>query len=1312
MNLHRPTPRLTDFTLRLLQLLLLAFLHQALQADTALWKPVAGHIQTRWAKDVNPARTLPEYPRPQLTRDAWINLNGLWDYSIHPTNQPAPARYDGLILVPFPVESSLSGVARMVGPTNRLEYHRAFTIPVNWKGQRILLHFGAVDWEANVAVNGRVVGSHQGGYDPFTVDITDALQATGLQHLAVSVWDPSDAGPQPRGKQVSKPGGIWYTPTTGIWQTPWLEPVPANHIEGLRITPDLDSASVSVEGQILGATTPQSLKVEILSQGKPVQQGTVHFDPSSASAPAQWRGTVKLKVPNPRPWSPDSPHLYDLRVTLIANGKRRDQVGSYFGLRKSSLARDASGVLRMQLNNQPLFQVGPLDQGFWPDGLYTAPTDEALRSDIEMTRKLGFNLARKHVKVEPDRWYYWCDKLGLLVWQDMPSGDRSAPWKGPSGIDGKEMIRTPESAAIYERELKAIIDSRYNHPSIVTWVPFNEGWGQFDTARILNWVMQYDPTRLVDGASGGNHVPAGHILDHHQYPGPGAPEEVRDRARVLGEFGGLGLPIPGHTWQEEKNWGYRSFKTVEEVTQAYLDLIIRLKPMVEAKGLSAAIYTQTTDVEVEINGLMTYDREIVKLAPDKIAAANRELHHLVKANPAPPSAAPPAVENASQSAARFSGAVVTAQSKASAAVRVPTAPRSGLYTQNRAPLLPAPFMKLPIGSIQPKGWLRHQLELEASGMTGHLEELSPWLDFSKSSWSSKDGSGKFGWEEMPYWLKGFGDLGYVLGDERIQTQTRKWIDAILQTQREDGYYGPRMLLTSLEGKPDLWPHMLVNNILQSYHERTGDGRVIPFLLNYHRWLHQQPATTFTHGYWPHIRWGDNIETCHWLYNRTGEPFLLELAERIHRNMAAWRDGVINWHNVNLAQGFREPGVFFTQSAAERDLAQAEANYLEITGRYGQFPGGGFAGDENCRPGHTDPRQGFETCGMVEFTHSFEMLTRISGDVRWADRAEEIAFNSLPAALTPDWKGLHYLTCANQVQLDRETKAPVLENGGTMVSYSPFEVYRCCQHNVSHGWPYYAEELWLATADHGLAASLYAASQVTAKVGDGTRVTWTESTDYPFDDTISLKLSTQKSVEFPLHLRIPRWATGSTLTMNGRKQEVAVAPGTFAILKRQWRNGDIVTLKLPMPLRVRTWDQNRNAVSIDRGPLTYSLKIKERWASHGSRHPQWPEWEVFPESPWNYGLVLDPAHPERTVSVHRRSGPLAANPFTHEGSPIELQAKARRIPTWTMDALHLVGSLPASPVTTTEPEETVTLIPMGAARLRITSFPTATSPATP
>jgi len=634
----------------------------------------------------------------------------------------------------------------------------------------------------------------------------------------------------------------------------------------------------------------------------------------------------------------------------------------------------------------------------------------------------------------------------------------------------------------------------------------------------------------------------------------------------------------------------------------------------------------------------------------------------------------------------------------------PAASTDLLYAANRPPLLPSPLIKLPIGSIKPKGWLRHQLELEAKGLTGRLEELSKWCKFEGNAWTDPHGQGENGWEEVPYWLKGYADLGYVLGDEAIIKNARRWIDAVLASQEPDGWFGPRANKTGLKGKPDLWPHMVMCNVLQSFYEFSGDKGVLPFLTKYFKWLSTQPDENFGAGYWPRIRFGDNIETIYWLYNRTGEPWLLDLARRIHENMEPWSTGVHNWHNVNLAQGFREPGVYYQQAKEERFLRAAENNYDTIMNLYGQFPGGGFAGDENCRPGYTDPRQGFETCGIVEFMHSFEMLTKISGNPLWADRCEYIAFNSLPAALTPDLKGLHYLTCPNQVQLDKGNKAPEIQNKGTMFSYSSIGRYRCCLHNVSHGWPYYAEELWLATGDRGLCASLYAASEVTARVDSGATVKIVEETDYPFSDTVTLKLSTARAVKFPLYLRIPRWCEDASVKINGKSAKVAPQPLAYVRLERKWKDGDVVILDLPMQVSVQKWVKNHNAVSVDYGPLTFSLKIGERWVRCGGTK-DWPEWEVFPTTPWNYGLVLDGRDPAKSFKVVRwKSALVSGQPFTPATPPIELRAEAKRIPAWKLDSLGLVGKLQPSPVRLDEPLETVTLIPMGAARLRITAFP--------
>ena len=550
---------------------------------------------TRWAKDVSPQNPWPEYPRPQMVRDEWSNLNGLWDYAIEGKDQPTPREWEGKILVPYPVESALSGVKKRVGPDQVLWYRRPFDIATIGGAHRWLLHFGAVDWRTTVWVNGQPVGEHAGGYDPFTMDITDAVRA-GTNELVLSVWDPTDTGSQPKGKQVLKPGGIMYTAVTGIWQTVWLERVPEHYIQSLKIVPDIDNSLLRVTLQ-----APPGLQVVLTAS-----------DAGQACATAQGptSGEIALSIAAPKLWSPDHPHLYDLRVDLVSDGKVIDSVASYFGMRKTEVRQDAEGINRLLLNNEPLFQYGPLDQGWWPDGLYTPATDEALKYDIVMTKDFGMNMARKHVKYESARWYYWCDRLGLLVWQDMPSGDAG---------------RNEESKANYRRELKAMIDALHNFPSIVMWVPFNEGWGQHDTPAVVQWIEQYDPTRPVNEASGWTDAGSGTVSDIHSYPGPGMRKVEEKRAVVLGEFGGLGMPVSGHTWQAEENWGYVSYQTPEELTDAYVNLLTALRPLV-GQGLSAAVYTQTSDVEVEVNGLMTYDRSVVKIDMARAAQAARQLY--------------------------------------------------------------------------------------------------------------------------------------------------------------------------------------------------------------------------------------------------------------------------------------------------------------------------------------------------------------------------------------------------------------------------------------------------------------------------------------------------------------------------------------------------------------------------------------------------------------------------------------------------------------------------------------------------------------
>ena len=583
----------------------------------AQWQPAGDKIKTSWAEKIDPAKVWQEYPRPIMERADWQNLNGLWEYAITSAGQTEPAKFDGQILVPFAIESSLSGIQKRVSDTEALWYKRSFTVPAGWKGRDLLLHFGAVDWKSEIFINDVKIGVHTGGYTPFWFNITPFLKASGEQKLAIKVIDTTDKGYQPRGKQVNEPRGIWYTPVTGIWQTVWLEPVSEKHISGLRVVSDIDFGKITVNVICEKATPADMVEVTVLDGASMIATGK--------SAAGQ---NVDLSVPNAKLWSPESPFLYDLKINLYQNGKLIDKVTSYCAMRKISTKRDPNGIVRIQLNNKDYMQLGPLDQGWWPDGLYTAPCDEALKYDIQKTKDLGFNMIRKHVKVEPARWYMHCDRLGILVWQDMPSGDRTPLWQMRQYFDGNELVRSAESEANYRKEWKEIIDYLYNHPSVVVWTPFNEAWGQFKTVEIAEWTKAYDPSRLVNPASGGNHFRTGDMLALHNYPEPRLYMFDGERANVLSEFGGIGLALEGHLWQPDRNWGYVQFKNSQELTDEYVIFAELLKKLARS-GFSAAVYTQTTDVEIEVNGLMTYDRKVIKLEEDRVKKINTEICRLL-----------------------------------------------------------------------------------------------------------------------------------------------------------------------------------------------------------------------------------------------------------------------------------------------------------------------------------------------------------------------------------------------------------------------------------------------------------------------------------------------------------------------------------------------------------------------------------------------------------------------------------------------------------------------------------------------------------
>jgi beta-galactosidase/beta-glucuronidase len=603
---------------------ILALISLSLKAQD--YKPVPGKLMTRWGEQITPENVFPEYPRPQFIRKKWMNLNGIWQYAVKKQNMPAPTRFDGEILVPFCIESSLSGIGKALNADERIWYKRKFTIPGNWETQNVILNFEAVDHSAAVWVNGLFVGMHKGGYDRFSFNITSFLNETGEQEILVGVDDPSSFGEQPRGKQQIPQQGIWYTPVSGIWQTVWLEAVSTEAwLQEVKIIPDIDAQTVTI---IPLANKP-------LVDGYEVMLEVFDSEKSIAITNVPPDKTAIIKITNPRLWSPDDPFLYDLKLTLISpSSEKLDKTQSYFGMRKISLGSHHGNPV-MLLNNKPLFQYGTLDQGWWPDGLHTPPSDEALEFDIIKTKEMGFNMIRKHIKVEPARWYYHCDKIGILVWQDMPSGMVSIPADGagrpkrPQIIPkkGVDLNMRSETATQYELEMRRMIEQHFNAPSIIMWVPFNEGWGQYSTCRIANTVKALDPTRLVNAVSGWSLRNCGDIYDIHTYDKEvDVPAISVDRASVIGEFGGIGYPVKGHLWNPEMhNWGYQTYQDQQVYLEAYRAKLFQISEMKKNKGLSAAVYTQITDVEGEVNGLITYDREVFKISVDTLKTMHNVL---------------------------------------------------------------------------------------------------------------------------------------------------------------------------------------------------------------------------------------------------------------------------------------------------------------------------------------------------------------------------------------------------------------------------------------------------------------------------------------------------------------------------------------------------------------------------------------------------------------------------------------------------------------------------------------------------------------
>ena len=648
--------------------------------------------------------------------------------------------------------------------------------------------------------------------------------------------------------------------------------------------------------------------------------------------------------------------------------------------------------------------------------------------------------------------------------------------------------------------------------------------------------------------------------------------------------------------------------------------------------------------------------------------------------------------------------------------RPDTESKSSNYVGNRAPLAPAAAIKLPLGSIHAEGWLGEVFERQCNGLAGHLGEISAWLKKEGNAWLETEGHA--GWEEVPYWLRGYSDMAYMKGDEKMLEETKLWIEAILASQREDGWFGP--LIYNEKTGNDYWPNMLVLFTLQNYYEFTGDKRVIDFMTKYFKYEMAQPDGKIIASYWENMRGGDNLYSVYWLYNRTGESWLLDLATKLDRCTANWKMGntLPNWHVVNIAQCFRQPATYAMQS---KDPAHTEATYFDfkhVRDIYGQVPGGMYGADENARKGYDDPRQGAETCSFAEQMTSDGILTCITGDVMWADNAEDVMFNSFLAAFTPDMKSLRYITSPNMVLADGRNHHPGIDNAGPFLMMNPFSS-RCCQHNHSHGLPYYIGNMVMATNDNGLLANLYGSATINAKVGKKVGVELKMQSNYPFEEVIRFDVNPAKAVAFPLYLRVPAWCEGASVTINGQQHEAIAENGGYIKITRKWQKGDKVELALPMRLTMREWVKNKKSVSINYGPLTFSLLIKENYIKKGSKETAigdsrwqegadaeaWPSWEIHPASPWNYGLIYDPAKSlESQFAIEKREFPEDNYPFTNDAAPIVLKTTGRQIPAWGLDQHWLCGILPESPVTSTSPVTELTLVPMGGARLRISAFP--------
>ncbi len=670
--------------------------------------------------------------------------------------------------------------------------------------------------------------------------------------------------------------------------------------------------------------------------------------------------------------------------------------------------------------------------------------------------------------------------------------------------------------------------------------------------------------------------------------------------------------------------------------------------------------------------------------------------------------------------------------------RIPAINRNQFYIGNRAPLLPEAVLRLPYRAVKVHGWVHHMLVIESHGMIGRMDEVkngrdvvdgpADWCDYSKTAWTHKGSMSANGWEELPYWLRGYVPMAYLLRNKRMMADAAHWVNGIMSTQQSDGYFGPLRLKTAHNGLPSLWPNQSMLEVLQEYYSDTGDKRVLRLETRYFHYLEGLPPKVFSLG-WGAVRWSEGIHDIYWLYNRTGDRSLLRLVKTINKNSSDWTKGIASYHGVNFGEGFREPAEYYELSHNRMDLRATTKDWRTMFGLYGQVTGGGYGADENARFGYFGPRQGIETCAIVENMLSDEILTRISGNPFWADRCDRLAFNMLPAAATATMGALHYLTAPNQIQLDPGNKAPDIDDSGTMFSYSAGPVFRCCEHNFGQGWPYYNESVWLATSDNGLLANFYADSSVEAHVGNGKIVKIVEATTYPFGQSAAFSVhiphsQLTRSIAFPLYVRVPDWCRGARVAVNGRPLPVKAAPCSYIRVNRVWKDGDQLQFTMPMHVTVHKWTTNpqaRNAVSISYGPLAFSLKIKEKWKVYAGVS-QITHWAVYPASPWNYGLVLNPADPAASFKVVRtfhqgqagqssqkiKNGSVPENlplqPWTRRSVPLALQVKARRIPAWKMNKFGMVGKMHESPVLSNQPVQTVTLIPMGAARLRVSMFP--------